>query len=701
MRLMLIPILIGTLLFPAISTGENANQPKTISESDNAATTTMVGRAPYVCGDANNSGSVQLADISYLYNFILGSGASPVDYLAGNADGVAGPDTIVNIADCSYLINYIYYMGPAPFGCSNTGENWQTVAGNKIRVGAQPYTAYPGNDSVAIPVYITNSSSLTGLTAGFHYTTTEEYKITSVDWTGSVFSPDFNRSAKFDTIGATVLFGGLYMMSSLSAQNDALLVKLNARSIGNGGTGKISLEKAFVRPAGEFIFVSGGSIIVPDVDYSVDSFKVINLDDDGPGSLRFAITNANASMGLDTIDFSVSGMISLATSLPAFIDDSTVILGSTAPSGDYSVIVDGSGLSGGNCMVLQSRNCRIEGLTFRNFPANAISITGPLTAYNTITNNLFYDNTDLGIDLNNDGVTINDPGDADSGPNDLLNYPEVDSVYINPDSSFIIYGRSAGKSRIEFFVAHPAGDPIKPADPSGHGEAYSYIGFTAADPTGAFTNTIPNSVKQFSIISTTATDTLGNTSEFSDNFTLTPGPLIVVAYSPVNLKVTDPDGYYIGKDADGNLTQTLIPATYVEIVNDSINIPHPIWGRYTIEIIAETAAPPNSYYGAGIRIDGSNECMVKWNEPVPDPGQTDTVTYNVEEGYHYLNADANDNGTLNILDVSFLINYLYRHGPEPYPLEAGDANCNGKINILDVSFLISYLYKHGPEPCRQ
>ncbi|MEW5924123.1 MAG: M28 family peptidase [Candidatus Zixiibacteriota bacterium] len=64
----------------------------------------------------------------------------------------------------------------------------------------------------------------------------------------------------------------------------------------------------------------------------------------------------------------------------------------------------------------------------------------------------------------------------------------------------------------------------------------------------------------------------------------------------------------------------------------------------------------------------------------------------------YLCGDANNDETVNLLDVTFLINYIYRSGPEPSPLDAGDPDGNGAINILDVTHLISYLYKDGAAP---
>jgi len=60
--------------------------------------------------------------------------------------------------------------------------------------------------------------------------------------------------------------------------------------------------------------------------------------------------------------------------------------------------------------------------------------------------------------------------------------------------------------------------------------------------------------------------------------------------------------------------------------------------------------------------------------------------------------DASDNGLVNILDVTYIINYLYKSGPiAPCPAEA-DANGNCQVNILDVTYIINYLYKSGPAP---
>jgi photosystem II stability/assembly factor-like uncharacterized protein len=62
--------------------------------------------------------------------------------------------------------------------------------------------------------------------------------------------------------------------------------------------------------------------------------------------------------------------------------------------------------------------------------------------------------------------------------------------------------------------------------------------------------------------------------------------------------------------------------------------------------------------------------------------------------------NANGVSPINILDITYLINSLYKSGaaPKPYPLCSGDATRSCNINIQDITFIINYLYKGGPAP---
>jgi parallel beta-helix repeat protein len=65
----------------------------------------------------------------------------------------------------------------------------------------------------------------------------------------------------------------------------------------------------------------------------------------------------------------------------------------------------------------------------------------------------------------------------------------------------------------------------------------------------------------------------------------------------------------------------------------------------------------------------------------------------------YICGDANSDGLVNVGDPVFLINYIFKGGPAPDPLESGDVNCDDEINVGDAVFEISYIFKGGPEPC--
>lgn len=64
----------------------------------------------------------------------------------------------------------------------------------------------------------------------------------------------------------------------------------------------------------------------------------------------------------------------------------------------------------------------------------------------------------------------------------------------------------------------------------------------------------------------------------------------------------------------------------------------------------------------------------------------------------FICGDANGDGLIDLADVVFLIDYLYRNGSAPFPYQAGDVTCDGLIDLADVVFLINYLFKGGPAP---
>jgi hypothetical protein len=64
------------------------------------------------------------------------------------------------------------------------------------------------------------------------------------------------------------------------------------------------------------------------------------------------------------------------------------------------------------------------------------------------------------------------------------------------------------------------------------------------------------------------------------------------------------------------------------------------------------------------------------------------------------NVDGDINDVVNILDLTYLINRLFRGGPlPPCPEEANlDGDQNNQITVLDLTFLVDRLFRGGPAP---
>lgn len=157
---------------------------------------------------------------------------------------------------------------------------------------------------------------------------------------------------------------------------------------------------------------------------------------------------------------------------------------------------------------------------------------------NRITSNVIYGNSGLGIDLYNDGVTLNDANDADSGPNHRLNFPVMSINRLDGAVWYIDVNYAAnskyGSHKFDFeFYANPT------ADVSGYGEG---LGFPSGggkvqatlsgSGTAAFTKTVTVNAGQGTWLSalaidrgTSGTATYGDTSEFARNLSLIQGDL--------------------------------------------------------------------------------------------------------------------------------------------------------------------------------
>jgi hypothetical protein len=81
-------------------------------------------------------------------------------------------------------------------------------------------------------------------------------------------------------------------------------------------------------------------------------------------------------------------------------------------------------------------------------------------------------------------------------------------------------------------------------------------------------------------------------------------------------------------------------------------------------------------------------------------GEADTCQFEVQVvEVEPVCGDADGTVELDISDAVFLIENIFSWGEVTIPVANGDANCDGVVGILDVMYLIAYIFTGGPAPC--
>ena len=191
--------------------------------------------------------------------------------------------------------------------------------------------------------------------------------------------------------------------------------------------------------------------------------------------------------------------------------------------------------TGSNGLTIAADNCSVKGLVINQFSGNGIQITSG--SGNLISSNSISDNSGQGINLGTDGVTPNDTGDPDTGPNNLQNFPVLETISFSTGTVTITGSLNSEASKtcnIEFFVS-------KVADNTEFGEGQTYLGSkTVTTDTGgdaAFSGTFTVKSSWGTVITATATDPSGNTSEFSKSMGGLEDQIIAPAIWPLHYTI--------------------------------------------------------------------------------------------------------------------------------------------------------------------
>jgi CSLREA domain-containing protein len=326
------------------------------------------------------------------------------------------------------------------------------------------------------------------------------------------------------------------------------------------------------------------------------------------------VTSGNASQGISIF----TGFGSVLTPNANIVQGNRV---GTNAAGTGDVPNGGDGVR-----VWSSTNTLVGGTTagsgnvVRGNAANGVAVFNAPSQGNRILGNEIDGNGLRGIDLGGDGVTANDAGggDADSGPNNLQNFPDLtDSAAASGQIS--VQGTldtNAGTYRVEFFMS-PA------CDGSGNGEGRVFVGATNVTVTAgpaAISETFTASPGPNGWLTATATDSGGNTSEFSSC------ERIDAAAGSVAL--TNPEECVPGVDGGRTVDfDELVAGTSAAVSYASLGLRFRDDGVMTPRVYTEedgrtTSSMPNSLMAVADSIEGEGDPLAAFLELVFDEPQT-------------------------------------------------------------------------------
>ncbi|MGB7306885.1 MAG: DUF4347 domain-containing protein, partial [Burkholderiaceae bacterium] len=381
--------------------------------------------------------------------------------------------------------------------------------------------------------------------------------IGALNASGSYVGGEENANEGITVLGANNTIGGSTALDRnvISGNTNSAVVVIGAGATGNAVTGNYLGTTA------------SGLVAVGNSKWGVDVFVAGsgNVIGGNTSSLRNVI-GGNSLGGIALNDTSGTTIQGNYIGVGA---DGTTALANTF----YGGILHIGGPSTGNTIGGTGVG---EGNLIANNTGRGIDVAGGSVA---ILGNSIFNNSSQGIDLgDNNTVQANDAGDADTGANNLQNFPVLTSANGTGGDTVIIgslNSAAATNYRIEFFSS-PTGDG------SGHGEGQTYLGFTTVTTDGSGdvsfnTNLTGVSVTPGHVVSATATVDLGggnygDTSEFATNVTATgnTAPTLDNTRSPVITAINEDAGPPVG--GVGTLVSSLvdfaIPSGQVDNVTD-------------------------------------------------------------------------------------------------------------------------------------
>ncbi len=442
------------------------------------------------------------------------------------------------------------------------GVNLSAITSDNTHIDGRTQTAYSGDTNTG-----TIAPSQTNV--GVSVTALPTYNLPEIQIDGSTLGDVFTVQAN----GVTLRNMAIYSSGNVGIQNtagsvaDPLVVTENLIGINADGATSNRLSRG--------IRVSGSAVTQITNNYiSQNSSTGITISGGTSTIIQF---NAMESNGTNSCADAIELGSGTGVSVQFNLINNTAAIGIEGWQYPGGVTINentitNSGLNGGLCsgsiensgIRLYGNNSSITSNIITSSGGAGVVITGGNTSGNLISQNSIYANgtlnPSLGIDIDQattgnpvgDGVTLNDNGDIDTGPNESINFPVFESASIS-GTTMTVVGWSRPGATIEFFLTDvsqgsaTAGDNQVGGVSQDYGEGQIFLG-SATEGSGSdsdattstyndadgntdntnrfnFTITLASPALVGNMI--TATATAGNsTSEFGGSMALTTGTII-------------------------------------------------------------------------------------------------------------------------------------------------------------------------------
>jgi hypothetical protein len=450
--------------------------------------------------DSNTTGNVVLGNL-------IGPDASGNQAVANGLGGlkiVSGAHN--NLVGGSTLAARNIVSGNTDTGIRVEGTANNTVQGNYVGLNAAGNTALP-NGFTGMYLYAGAQSNLV-LNNVFSGNPSEGLRLYDV---GTSFNLIQGNYFGTDATGSNAVangFAGVTLFAGATA-NTIGGTTTAARNVISGNTygmvvGDPGTSGNFVQ--GNFIGLNAGgknALANSFAGVAVWNGATSNLFG-GTVSSAANVVSANTTYGFYITDTNTSGNLVQGNLI------GTDITGTNAQGNGFVNVVLSDGASGN---VIGGTNAGAGNVIA--FGGTGVALYNAGTTNNSIRGNSIFSSSGLGIDFSNDGVTPNDLGDADTGPNNAQNFPVITNAFGYGTSTIVLGNLNSATNRsfsIDVYRSVAAGF-------GGYGPGQFYVGTVSAATDGngntkfALTNTAANYAGQF--FTATATSANGDTSEFS------------------------------------------------------------------------------------------------------------------------------------------------------------------------------------------